>query len=51
MGIVCSMTPLFVCAMAYFILGERMKLFDLVALLAVVISVALVILGAQGHES
>jgi uncharacterized membrane protein len=27
-GIVCSMTPIFVCIMAYFILGERMKLFD-----------------------
>jgi drug/metabolite transporter (DMT)-like permease len=32
--------------MAYFILGERMKLFDQVALLFVFASVAMVILGA-----
>jgi len=50
-GIVCSLTPLFVCMLAYFLLGERLKFFDQMALLAVFASVLLVILGAEGHES
>lgn len=50
-GIVCSLTPLFVCFMAYFLLGERLKPSDWAALLAVFVAVLLVILGAEGEES
>lgn len=49
-GIVCSLTPLFVCAMAYFLLGERMRIFDVLALVAVFVSVSLVIMGAEGEQ-
>ena len=49
-GIVCSLTPLFVCVMAYFLLGERMRIFDWAALVAVFVSVSLVILGAEGKQ-
>jgi drug/metabolite transporter (DMT)-like permease len=50
-GIVCSLTPLFVCLIAYWLLGERLKTFDQVALVAVFVSVLMVILGAKGEES
>lgn len=50
-GIVCSLTPLFVCFMAYFLLGERLKASDWVALMVVFVAVLLVILGAEGEES
>lgn len=50
-GIVCSLTPLFVCLIAYWLLGERLKMFDQCALVFVFISVCLVILGAEGEES
>jgi len=46
-GIVCSLTPLFVCLLAYFVLGERLKRFDLAALFFVVACVSLVMLGAD----
>jgi len=49
-GIVCSLMPLFVCVMAYFMLGERMKTFDWVSLGAVIGCVGLVIFGADGEE-
>ena len=50
-GIVCSLTPLFVCLIAYWLLGERLKTFDQIALVAVFVSVCMVILGANGEES
>ena len=49
-GIVCSLTPLFVCFMAYFLLGERMTPTDIAALGAVIACVSMVILGAAGDQ-
>lgn len=46
-GIVCSLTPLFVCFFAHFMLGERLKKSDQVALIFVVACVCLVMLGAE----
>jgi len=46
-GIVCSLTPLFVCMLAYFLLGERLKRLDQIALIFVVACVCLVMHGAK----
>ena len=46
-GIVCSLTPLFVCLLAYFMLGERLKRFDQFAIVFVVACVCLVMVGAD----
>jgi len=46
-GIVCSLTPLFVCMLAYFLLGERLKRPDQISLIFVVACVCLVMLGAK----
>lgn len=50
-GIVCSLTPLFVCLLAYFMLGERLKRSDQMALVFVVACVCLVMLGADPTTS
>ena len=49
-GMVCSLTPLVVCILAYFILSERLRMFDMIALLTVFAAVMLVILGTSGEE-
>ena len=49
-GVVCSLTPIFVCIIAYFLLGERLKLFDQAALAATFGAIMLVIFGANGTE-
>lgn len=49
-GVVCSLTPIFVCIIAYLLLGERLKLFDQAALVATFAAVMLVIFGANGEE-
>lgn len=49
-GIVCSLTPLIVVVMAYFMLGEQMKLKSMIALLFIFLAVILVILGAEGEQ-
>lgn len=50
-GVVCSLTPIFVCIIAYFILGETLKLFDKVSMFFTFGAVMLVICGAKGGES
>lgn len=45
-GIVCSLTPIFVCIFAFFLLGEIVKIKDIIALFAVMLAAAMVILGA-----
>jgi drug/metabolite transporter (DMT)-like permease len=49
-GIVCSLAPIFVCLLGYFFLGEKLKLIDYLALLAVFSAVAMVVLGAAPAE-
>jgi len=44
-GMVCSLAPLFVCGLAYFILGEKMRIPDMVFLFSVFCCVVLVLLG------
>lgn len=44
-GLVCSLTPVLVCFLAWLLLGETLKMFDLIALGIVVMAVSLVILG------
>ena len=46
-GMVCSLAPLFVCGLAYFILGEKMRIPDMVFLFSVFCCVILVLLGAN----
>jgi drug/metabolite transporter (DMT)-like permease len=47
-GIVCSLTPLIVCFLAYYILGEKIKTFDLISLIAVFASVCIIMIGGVG---
>ena len=49
-GVVCSLTPIFVCMIAYFMLGERMKRLDQMALVFTFAAVLLVIFGAQAQS-
>jgi len=49
-GIVCSLTPVFVCFIAYFMLGERMRHSDIFSLFAVIMAAMLVICGSEGEE-
>jgi drug/metabolite transporter (DMT)-like permease len=46
-GVVCSLTPLMVCLIAYFVLGERIKRAELFGIVFVVAAVSLVMLGQQ----
>lgn len=46
-GMVCSLAPIICCAMAYFILGERMRKADFIFLVSVFGCVILVLLGAS----
>jgi drug/metabolite transporter (DMT)-like permease len=48
-GVVCSLTPLFVCILAYFILGERMSRFEQLSILFIVAAVSLVMLGGDSN--
>lgn len=44
---VCSLAPLFTCIFAYYLLGERMHIPDMVFLFSVFCCVILVLLGAN----
>ena len=44
---VCSLAPIIVCALAYFFLGERMRIPDILFLFSVFCCVILVLLGAN----
>ena len=46
-GMVCSLGPIFVCVMAYFMLGERMQTPDMLFLFSVFCCVTLVLFGAS----
>jgi uncharacterized membrane protein len=48
-GMVCSLAPIFVCVLAYFMLKERMATADKIFLFAVFCSVILVLSGASGE--
>ena len=48
---VCSLAPIFVCVMAYFLLGERMNYPDMLFLFTVFCCVTLVLFGAGGGSS
>jgi drug/metabolite transporter (DMT)-like permease len=50
-GLVCSLTPVLVCFLAWLLLGETIKMFDLVALGIVITAVSLVILGENEAQS
>ena len=50
-GVVCSLTPLMVCLIAYFVLGERMKKSELLSIFFVVAAVALVMIGSSKPPS
>lgn len=50
-GMVCSLAPIFVCVMAYFLLGERMNYPDVLFLFSVFCCVTLVLLGAGSGSS
>lgn len=50
-GITCALQPVIVCLLAYFVLGERMRRFDQLSLVLLVVCVSLVILGAESTES
>jgi drug/metabolite transporter (DMT)-like permease len=50
-SIVCSMHPVFVCLLAYTLLGERLKHSDKLSLVVVVLCVCLVILGGETRST
>ena len=50
-GIVCSLTPIVVCVLAYYLLGERMTAASVAALVCVFGAVVLVIMGAEGEQA
>lgn len=47
-GMVCSLTPLIACVLAFCMLGEKITLLNVLTICAVLASVFLVILGAEG---
>lgn len=49
-GVVCSMTPLFVCILAYLLLGERLARYELMSILFVVAAIILVMLGGDSSK-
>ena len=49
-NVVVSLTPLFACVLAYFILGETISSYTIGSICLVLSSVILIILGAQGEE-
>lgn len=46
-GVVCSLTPLIACLIAYFVLGERIKRAELLGIVFVVSAVILIMLGQE----
>ncbi len=47
-GVVCSLTPLIVCLLAYFVLGEKTSNANIIGLIAIFGCVCLIMVGAEG---